>query len=561
MRKQQEMHKKINQRKRMTTTSNYRSLVLLFALQLTASIIFAQEPGKKQTIDITSSFKPVLRNSAKLNFNAAPPPVDTSRPRLNYQIPVQNIIPGLQPIALKPLSYTIDSNSSWANSNFIKAGFGNLQTPYVKAGFSLGDQNTRFNIFADHISSKGKIDNQDYSQTGVKGHLYTAVGNNLEFHAKAGFNQDKYFQYGYDKGLYNFTKDDLLRRYSTISGEAGLRNLAPTEFGLGFRPVLKLNVFADNRKNNETNAVLDAPLEKIVGEAMSIKLGFNADMTRYKPDNADAINNNIFTIPVAVLFKTPNLNLHAGGIPSWDNGKFKLLPDLRAEFPIADEKWIIQAGWLGYYNKGSYQRFASINPYLSAPTSLKNTRMTEVYGGFKGILFEKFTYNAKVGGVEFSNLPLFINDKGSGRTFDIVYEERLRALQIQAELGYIQAETFSLQAGLNIYNFNKQRTKTKPYGLIPIEFSGHLRWKIIKDLWLKTDLFMWDGAFYEKQDNSIDRLPGAFDLNAGLEFRITKKLMLWAQFNNITNSKYQRWSQYDVYGFNMLGGVTFSFAQ
>ena len=82
---------------------------------------------------------------------------------------------------------------------------------------------------------------------------------------------------------------------------------------------------------------------------------------------------------------------------------------------------------------------------------------------------------------------------------------------------------------------------------------------IMKDLWLKSDLFLWEGPLYKKQDGASDRLPGAFDLNAGLEFRITKNLMLWAQFNNITNSKYQRWNQYYNYGFNMLGGVTLSF--
>jgi hypothetical protein len=82
---------------------------------------------------------------------------------------------------------------------------------------------------------------------------------------------------------------------------------------------------------------------------------------------------------------------------------------------------------------------------------------------------------------------------------------------------------------------------------------------IMKDLWFKTDLFIWEGPLYKKPNGSGDRLAGAFDLNAGLEFRITKQLMLWAQFNNITNSKYQRWNQYNIYGFNMLGGVRLNF--
>ena len=50
---------------------------------------------------------------------------------------------------------------------------------------------------------------------------------------------------------------------------------------------------------------------------------------------------------------------------------------------------------------------------------------------------------------------------------------------------------------------------------------------------------------------------GGFDINAGVEFRIARQLNLWLQMNNLFNDKYQRWNQYSVYGFNILGGVIF----
>jgi len=49
------------------------------------------------------------------------------------------------------------------------------------------------------------------------------------------------------------------------------------------------------------------------------------------------------------------------------------------------------------------------------------------------------------------------------------------------------------------------------------------------------------------------------DLNAGVEFTVLPKLNLWVQFNNLLNNKYQRWNQYEVLGFNVLGGVVYSF--
>jgi outer membrane cobalamin receptor len=72
---------------------------------------------------------------------------------------------------------------------------------------------------------------------------------------------------------------------------------------------------------------------------------------------------------------------------------------------------------------------------------------------------------------------------------------------------------------------------------------------------------MWQGPRYQKKDGGKGRLSGAVDMNAGLEFRVTKNLNLWTQFNNIFNKEYQLWNQYPVYGFNFVGGVIFSFAQ
>jgi hypothetical protein len=541
--------------------NSQQKFLLVTVFILTAFSVVAQDTASKRTIEITSSFKPVLRNAAKINFNATPPAADTAKPRLTYSIPSQNVFPGLGPVSLSPLALQADSNGAWKNSNFIKAGYGNLQTPYIQAGLSFPAGKAKFNVLADHISSNGKLEDQDYSRTNVKGFMFTPINQEVEFHASLGFSSDKYYQYGYDHTKFNYNRSDLQQRFSTVSGEAGIRNLVPTEFGLTYHPRLKVDVFGDNKNNSESNAVLDLPLEKFIGNSFGLKLGFVGDLTRFSPDKRNAINNNIFTIPVALALRTPNLKVIAGMTPSWDNGNFKLLPNFMVDVPIVGEKWIILAGWISYFNKGSYQRLASINPYLAIPRQLLNNRMIERYVGFKGTILDHLNYNAKLGYAEFRNVPLFINDTISGRSFDIVFEEQLKAVQLQGELGLVEAERFSLTARFNWYKFNSQQTENRPWGLIPLEFSTNLRWNIIKDLWLTGDFFLWDGALYKNKNGTDGRSAGAIDLNAGLEFRITKQLFLWTQFNNIFNSKYQRWNQYDNYGFNMLVGGIFRFNQ
>jgi hypothetical protein len=46
-----------------------------------------------------------------------------------------------------------------------------------------------------------------------------------------------------------------------------------------------------------------------------------------------------------------------------------------ADITTDDKRVTLQVGLIGYFNKGSYQRFANINPWLAQPDSLANDRV------------------------------------------------------------------------------------------------------------------------------------------------------------------------------------------
>ena len=83
----------------------------------------------------------------------------------------------------------------------------------------------------------------------------------------------------------------------------------------------------------------------------------------------------------------------------------------------------------------------------------------------------------------------------------------------------------------------------------------------VKDVTFKADLFTWGQPYYQDKNDKAYRNNGAFDLNAGVEFSISRSVGLWLDCNNIFNNQYQLLNQYQVLGFNILGGVVFSFGQ
>jgi len=362
----------------------------------------------------------------------------------------------------------------------------------------------------------------------------------------------------------SFPRDSLKQNFQTVAGRVAFHNINKTEFGLTYWPELKIDVFSDNHKNSESNTVLNLPLQKTIGKEFAVNLGITFDLTRTSPKDKTAVNNTMYFISPSVLYKSSNINIQAGIRPSWDNKTFKMFPNILADISTQDARFTFQAGWTGYVRKTNYQYLASQNPWLWLPTTFKNTWIEERFAGFKGSVGDHFTYSGKVGFNRLNNQPLFVNDTITGfggKSFRVLNESRINVVNFGGQVGYAVQEKFSVIAGLTFNQYTGLKDNTEAWGLLPLELNAAMRLQVIKDLWLKTDLFAWAGPQYRKKDGSSGKLPGATDLNAGLEFKITKSLNVWAQFNNIFNKEYQRWNQYPVYGFNFVGGIVYSFGQ
>lgn len=512
-----------------------------------------------RTVTVTSSYKPSLKPTAKINFSAASPAPDETLPTLQYNVPAQNLFFSYQAAPLKPLAADIDSAVHWENKNYLKAGFGNYSTPYLQAGLSFGDgEKSVVNLHAKYISQKGSLPYQQYSKANAEA-IGIFTNGVTEFTGKIFFDNNTQYQYGFQPDTLKYNKSDIRQRFSTFGAKLGLKNKTINSVGINYNPSIFADGFIDGRNGSETNMVFDAPVSKQFGEKFIFNFGITADLTSYKGDTVSKINNNLVYLSPSVQYGSNELKIVGGFIPSWDNKDFHMLPNITAEAKINQEKFVLLAGWKGYYNKTNYEMLAGINPWLAQPAFLKSTRILEQYAGFKGSAGSHFTYNAKVTFQHIYNQPLFLNDTVTGKSFNVVNEDDMKNLKLHGELGYTVQEKFSLLAGATINKYSNLTNNEKAWGLLPVELNGSLRVNVLKDLEVKADVYFWDGARYLTKTLNSQRLKGAADLNLGAEYKITKNFSAWLQFNNLFNNKYQRWNQYEVLGFQAMGGVIYNF--
>jgi len=549
---------------------NTKSIIAVMFFCGSCLSIFAQrdtprDTTKKQAIDITSTYKPVLRNSAKVNFSATNLPADTSKLVGPYTIPPQHLFYTYQPVSLKPLALATDSTPETGIRNYIKLGFGNYSTPYAGAGFSFGDGKTALvNLYADYISSKGSIENQDYSRLNIKG-TGSYFTNRNEIYGGIGISQQDYYLYGYDHLLHNYGRSDVLQRFQDVSIKGGIRNKDKNETGISYNPNLEISVFSNQDKLKESSLILDAPVEKTFNDVFSIRVAAKADITSYTSENLPAnvkFNNNIFQLSPELIYANESFNFHAGVSPAWDNGKLSVLPNIYGEAQLGDRPFRLQAGLIGRFIKNTYRNLSAINPYLETMSSQLNTKETEFYGGIKTSVGKHFNFTAKAGYVSFKNLPFYINDTAlasDNKSFVVTNESSVTDLRIHADMSYISQDKFTITGGFTFNGYTGMDDNDKAWGTVPLEITASMRWWAFKQVMLKSDFKAFSGGPYLLANNVHKTLSGAADLSAGLEFAINKNFSAWLDVNNIFNNKYERWHNYQVYGINVLGGVIYKF--
>lgn len=548
-------------KKKVTVTKNESKPAISNETRMDAAAL--ADTSSPRVVTITSAFKPSLKNAAKINFTAASTYVDSSRTPVTYSVPAQNLFFSYQPVPIKPLALPADTGYRWQNDHSIRAGLGNFNTFLVAGAFSFGDgvkSNTIVN--ADYLSNKGDLFAQQYAKFGLSVLSVFNTNNNNEWTTKASYKNTTRYFYGFDNSTVGFSKESLLQRFNEAGIEIGLRNKKANAFNITYAPKLSLKYFADNLQGKEYNAILEAPLRKIFANKFAIDLGVFADIasTSANYPSVNKVTNNLFYVSPSVQFQSKAFKLNAGIRPSWDNEKFATLPNITAEAKIGVTGLLVEAGWVGYFQKNGYRTLTDMNPWILQPAVYANTKIGEQYAGIRGAAGNHLTYRARLSFMRMNNQPLFPTTTSiDGKSFDVFFEPEMDVVQLHGEIGYTLQEKLSVLGGITYRQFTSLQTAEKAWGLLPLEVTGALRWKMFKDLQLKADVFLWDGSHYRNPTGTTLKLDPAADLNIGAEFSVMPKLNLWVQLNNVLNNRYRRWHQYEVLGLNVLGGVVYSF--
>lgn len=531
---------------------------IFFALPTAAQKRAAKDSViKGATIEITQSYKPEVTHAPRPEPTPTLPPIDTSAPKLQYNVPQQTLFFSYGSLPLRPLALNIlTADEQFAN--YVKLGGGNLSTLLLDAGIgSLRGENYETAIRINHLSQSGNLKNQKVSLTGVdaEGSLHK---NAKTFGARLGIHNNRYHYYGYDHNMYSYPQSAVRQAFTTVELGLDMKNETDSAGKINYHPNMTAYSFSESNKSTSENSFkLGVPVVYNIDSNLQLYAALNFTYTAYRGQN-----NNIFQLAPGIRFRNGIFTGHATIAPTIGRtGSFYILPDAEVNFTIPGTQFMFNAGWQGNLVQNSFRQLATQNPYISTvlPYPVMQTHTNEVFAGIKSNIGNHISFNGRVSWWQYNDLPLFINDTaGDGKNFTLLYDSKVNALGLTAGIRYQVAHTFSIGFSgqwMNFYNKSYPELWHTP----AVRFTGDLRAQPIKKLTINAYLSFIDGIYALEKGNKTAKINPGMDIGVGAEYEIVKRVNIFVQANNLLNSRYQLWYGYEAFGFNIFGGARVKF--
>ncbi|WP_456314235.1 hypothetical protein [Pseudomonas shirazensis] len=272
------------------------------------------------------------------------------------------------------------------------------------------------------------------------------------------------------------------------------------------------------------------------------------------------------------------LELGAGlyyGLDSENSGnKFYIYPKVNASYKLVGDLMIFYTGVNGSLNQNSYADFVTDNPFLSPTLNMRpSSTQYNVFAGLKGKLANNINYNLTGSYLNEKDKALFKSNDYTedftnenyayGNSFGVVYED-IRTFRFYGELkaDFSENVTFGINGTFNSY---KTDGDVEAWNLPTIKLSSNLDVNITKQWYAGLNIF-YVGERKDMQTNldlnsfgTLVTLKSYFDANAHLGYKFSERLTFFLKLNNIGNQAYEKWLNYPVQGFQVLGGANYKF--
>ena len=466
---------------------------------------------------------------------------------------------------------------------FVRAGYGNFASPLLEARYmSTSADPINFAVGFKHQSfGKGPI--EKFGESSPESH--TIFGGDISYFLESAevfgsmkWAQDKYSFYGTDLSQYEdplfdpiepLIKNNVQNHFQLLAGIRDIQKVGP----LGYEAQVSFRNFKDSYLARENELGISGLVKFNPAADWSGSLGLEYFSTNPE-DSTYQVTRNYFAIRPRVNYSYGDFRFSAGlnvvsendSIPD-KSSDFRIFPVLKASYQFAEE-----FGFFGEFSgdvqRNTYFSFVQENPFLGPSEQLLNTvNNYKIAAGIEGQFQGVFHYRAGIDVSRYNQLHFFANSESDTARFELVYDNRSTVANLNAELGFKFSDTYTLGTRLDLYQYDlsvQQEAWHRPIWT----FSVNNQIKPIEKLLVQANLNFMGGIKARGDVSMLTIFPPEYevvslktiaDLQLKADFKITDRISVFAEGNNLTNGKNMRWLNYPVRGVQLIGGASLKF--
>lgn len=552
---------------------------------LAAGLTTAQAQDKKadekavvnEEIEVVRPYKPILAEAVKLRRSPNLDDVKTYKAKLNYSIldrklELNSDIQKLQAQALA------EEKESILVNNYVKGAFGSLATLLGEAYFNTGkDEGLQVGGYFKHFSQEGKLNKQNSSNQQLSVFGRSILEQNT-VSGRINFERNGTYFYGIDDARPTLNPNPDKQALTTIELEGELvKNFTEDEDAFSY--ALKANgyIWNDKFSAKENYLSLNGYVNKRIN-SLNLGLAASTEFGNSK-DALTSVGNNLLRLNPYIRLQVKGAKITAGINFVQEFGAYsssRIFPAVTADFTLIPDYLQVFGEVKGDINRNSLKGFTDENPWLNSNIVVRNTvEKLSFSAGIKGTGGPGFGYKARVYVKQFDDMPLFINNYTDFNKFDVIYDfGKTKLTGLEGEISVQVSDALKWTGKLNIDDW-KPASETYSWFKPGLKVSSNFVYTYNKKLSFNAGVVIQDDikakvnisnpvnpAQYVIPNPLIEEIQtvkGYVDLGLGADYRINKKFSVFAKANNILNTNYSKYLYYQVNGFNIFGGLTYSF--
>lgn len=578
---------------------NCRHKIIIVLVLFAAQFSFAQKKNESigtETVNVVKPYSPTISDAFKVKET---PSLDDSgnqaKEVIKYSILSVPVASTFTPSKGKAEGVEKAKKERLFN-NYATVGLGNYSTLNAElfVNQDLGNNDYVAGMFRHHSSQGGIKDvelNDEFYDTSINVG-YGQNNRDAAWGVDLGYQNQIYNWYGlpanfgstipgqrYD--LINSISPDHSYNTISIGGNAEFNESIFSKLSARFTHFSDSYSSSENRFYIKPTFTVDV-MDQAIKTNVIVDHVSGSFKNNYAQDNVDRLKYSFTNVGIEPSFVINEnewtLELGAGVFYSADSensgNKFYIYPKVNASYKLVGDLMIFYTGVNGGLNQNSYADFVNDNPFLSPTLNMRpSSTQYNVFAGLKGKLANNVNYNLTGSYMNEKDKALFKandytevvtnEDYAFGNSFGVVYED-IRTFRFYGELkaDFSENVTFGINGTFNSYNTDNN---IEAWNLPTMKLSSTLDVNFTKQWYAGVNVF-YVGERKDMQSNLnlgidpvVTTLKSYFDANAHLGYKFNERLTFFLKANNIGNQAYQKWLNYPVQGFQILGGANYKF--